>query len=214
MDRQLLERLIGAGVLVVALVVVVPAILDGESGSPFGDDAGHVPDVPATTNEPRRTHTIRLDKSMEGPPVALEIAEPVSGPEPREMKPSSGSASKAVIAAPAQPVQPAAAKPLTVSKAIARAKPPSTPAPRSAEPVAVPESGWVVQLGSFSSRQNAQRLADEVGGRGFSVFLMPLDRSGQMLYRVRVGPRDTRPQAVELAGRLAKAGYSGQVAQQ
>ena len=33
MDRQLLERLIGAGVLVVALVIVVPAILDGDRNS-------------------------------------------------------------------------------------------------------------------------------------------------------------------------------------
>jgi DedD protein len=83
--------------------------------------------------------------------------------------------------------------------------------PLPVEPVPVPETGWVVQLGSFSSQQNAQRLADEVSGHGFSVFLMPLDRSGKKLYRVRVGPRDTREQATELAGRLAKVGYSGQV---
>ena len=78
----------------------------------------------------------------------------------------------------------------------------------------MPKTGWVVQLGSFSSQQNARQLADKVGGSGFPVFLMELDRSGKKLYRVRVGPRDTRAQATELAGRLKKAGYSGQVTQQ
>jgi len=42
---------------------------------------------------------------------------------------------------------------------------------------------------------------------------MELDRSGKALYRVRVGPRETRAQATELAGRLLKAGYDGQVTQ-
>jgi cell division septation protein DedD len=70
-----------------------------------------------------------------------------------------------------------------------------------------------VQLGSFSSRENAQQLAEEVGGRGFPVFLMTLERSGKKLYRVRVGPRESRAQATELAERLKKAGYSGQVTQ-
>jgi DedD protein len=79
--------------------------------------------------------------------------------------------------------------------------------------VSVPKTGWVVQLGSFSSKQNARQLADEVGGRGFPVFLMELDQSGKTLYRVRVGPQDSRAQATELAARLQRAGYSGQVTQ-
>ena len=76
MDRQLLERLIGAGVLVVALVIVVPAILDGDSGDDADDDADSKTAVSATGNEPRRTHNIRLDQSTERPPVAREVSEP------------------------------------------------------------------------------------------------------------------------------------------
>jgi len=208
MDRQLLERLIGAGVLVVAFVIVVPAILDGD----LADEAEHESGTPAILNEPRRTHTIRLDQSTERPPVAREVAE--SAPDPEPLISTSGSGSVTVAAQ--QPVKPVAAKPRSEPKPVAVAKPKSSSASaaRRTALTAVPPSGWVVQLGSFSSRQNAQRLADEVSGRGFSVFLMPLDRSGKKLYRVRVGPRDTRAQAAELAGDLAKIGYSGQVAQQ
>ena len=74
MDRQLLERLIGAGVLVIALVLIVPAVLDGE-----GEDKrvpGIEPAVPATNDELRRTHTIRLDRSPQSPPVARAVPQP------------------------------------------------------------------------------------------------------------------------------------------
>jgi len=43
---------------------------------------------------------------------------------------------------------------------------------------------------------------------------MSSQQAGKTLYRVRVGPRDSRAQATELAERLANAGYQGQVTQQ
>ncbi len=216
MDRQLLARLIGAAVLVVALVIVAPAILDGDPG---GESA-----VTAATGEPRRTHTIRLDQATKTPPVAREVAESVPEPAPPSSTSSaeSGRVAKVAPAAnepttttPARP-KPAQQKPAADPKPVA--KTPSQPSDASVRPgvksAPVPDSGWVVQLGSFSSKQNAQRLAGEVSGRGFSAFLMPLDRAGKKLYRVRVGPRETRAQAAELAGRLAKVGYTGQVTRQ
>ncbi|MDP6675862.1 MAG: SPOR domain-containing protein [Gammaproteobacteria bacterium] len=209
MDRQLLERLIGAGVLVVALVIVAPAILDNDDGvDREPDDVGREPAVSATANEPLRTLTIRLDKSTQTPPVAREVTKPADdagqGQEPAFSvvidvmpKVSTSVASK-----------PAASKP----QAKASAKPPVAPKPSPVKPL--PKTGWVVQLGSFSNQKNAQQLADAVGKHGFSVFLMPLDRSGKKLYRVRVGPRDTRAQAEKLAGKLVKVGYTGQVTRQ
>jgi len=213
MDRALLERLIGAGVLVVTLVIVVPAILDGNSGN----EADREPAVSNKAGEPHRTHTIRLDRSTQRPPVAREVtgapatAASDSGHEPQTIKSSSPAEPAPVAPEPAAKVRP---KPHVAPEpaAKARPKPPVAPEPRPVEPAL--KTGWVVQLGSFSSRKNAQRLADEVSKRGFKTFLMPLDRSGKKLYRVRVGPRDTRAQAAELAGRLARVGYSGQVTRQ
>lgn len=214
MDRQLLARLIGAGVLVVALVIVAPAILDGDSGGE--------PAVTASEKEPRRTHTIRLDQSTKTPPVAREVAksEPVrsaaesSAESTRPAKVVSSSTEPAA-ATPVSP-KPKPQKPVLTSESGATKpqKAPVTSAPPRVPSAPVPKSGWVVQLGSFSSKQNAQRLATEVNGRGFSAFLMPLDRRGKQMYRVRVGPRETRAQAAELAGRLAKVGYTGQVTRQ
>lgn len=226
MDRQLLERLIGAGVLVIALVVVVPAILDGDPDKDSDSDADAKSAIPAEPAEPRRTHTIRLDRSTESPPVAREVTEPavtLNAEPTREVARAVSPKPDASVTTERQPVKPAAPEPAKPAPPKPAAKvstdppptrPPSKPKPVAAKPAPVPDSGWVVQLGSFSNKQNAQRLADEVSGRGFPAFLMALDRSGKKLYRVRVGPRETRAQATELAGRLAKVGYSGQVTRQ
>jgi DedD protein len=229
MDRQLLERMIGAGVLIVALVVIVPAILDG----PRDGDSGalSVPDsgagISVETDEPTRTHTMLLDRQPDGPPVAREKTElsvTASGPP----TPQSEDAASPATNPPPQASQPKPsakdAKPATANEVTPNESPsaPTTksvqvatadsPPMQSRQPVA--SAGWAVQLGSFADKQNAERLVTTVSQNGFAAYLMPLNQSGKTLYRVRVGPRDSRAQASELAERLAKAGYKGQVTQQ
>ena len=94
-------------------------------------------------------------------------------------------------------------------------RPPSLhPAPKAKQPVTI-KTGWIVQLGSFSNRSNAQGLADRVQKKGFAAYLTPVKRSGKTLYRVRVGPsQPTRDKAAKLADDLRRAGYSGQVTEQ
>lgn len=209
MERQLLERMIGAGVLLVALVIIVPAILDGR---PDVEDTSQSSaadrDAPGSA-VPSRTHTIHLDRRPESPPVARQAAVPAS--PPRAAEPESETQA-ATLSTPTTPAPTAVTEPLP--------QPAPTPAPRQAEPpkppaVAASERvGWVVQLGSFSQKANAQRLAEDTRAKGFPAFLMPLERSGKTLYRVRIGPRDTRESAGELAASLSKAGFTGQVVEQ
>ncbi len=90
-----------------------------------------------------------------------------------------------------------------------------TPAASTGTENAPPTAGgWAVQLGSFAEQGNARRLIQEVGDKGFTAYVVPLRKSGRTLYRVRVGPKETRGQAQDLAGRLAAAGYAGQVTAQ
>lgn len=210
MERQLLERMIGAAVLVVALVVIVPAILDGRS-----DDARQVlPDAPgpgpAAPSTPMRQHTIRLDRPADSPPVARRA--PAAAP-------SAPPADALQAEPPRNPAPTADSRPESGSGPA----PASTPAPivsPSSEVTETPataatQSGWIVQLGSFSNRANAQGLADQAQAKGFDAYLMPVQRSGKTLYRVRVGPpRKTRDAAASLANDLRRAGISGQVAEQ
>jgi cell division septation protein DedD len=70
------------------------------------------------------------------------------------------------------------------------------------EKASAPEgSGWYVQLGVFKVRENADRLASEVRGKGFKASVAPVSASHK-LFRVRVGPAADRAAAQELQGRL------------
>ena len=210
MERALLERMIGAGILLVALVVVVPAILDGNPETAVTSPSDNAEREVTNSAAPARTHIIRLDSRPDSPPVARQAApanqvaeaQPVSEPAPPPAP-----AIAAVVAAPTQ------AKPSTPS-AVPAKKASVAPAPKPQVKSARPGAGWVVQLGSFSQRANARRLADDTRAKGFPSFLLPLERSGNTMYRVRVGPRKTRADAVQLAGQLAKGGYKGQVVEQ
>jgi rare lipoprotein A len=81
---------------------------------------------------------------------------------------------------------------------------PSTGSTRSPGRVAQP-SRFVVQLGSFLNRVNAETLHAKV-----SALLRPayVEQSGE-LYRVRVGPFHTREAAIEARERLESSGFSG-----
>jgi len=51
------------------------------------------------------------------------------------------------------------------------------------------QMGWVVQLGSFSAKDNAIELRNKVKAAGFSGFVDTITNSkGVVLYRLRIGP--------------------------
>jgi DedD protein len=68
-----------------------------------------------------------------------------------------------------------------------------------------------VQLGSFASRPNAEKLAAELRARGYSAFVSEYRGSGRVLFRVRVGPEQDRARAEAVASRLAREGRKGSV---
>lgn len=230
MDRRLLERVIGAGVLLVLLLLIVPAVLDGDrEAGDAGQDAGS-----ETDGVNLRTHTIRSGDEPDGPPVPQPAAEAGSDPDQPppaaadtpELAGSEGGAAAApeagtrtgsgeAIEPPAAAAAPEATAARPQSPAADGAERPPAVAAAPSRPPAAPQGpktqGWAVQLGSFSRQDNAERLAAELQGKGFPAFLQPTSQDGKTLYRVRVGPVSTREVAVVLAARLDEAGYRGQV---
>ena len=69
----------------------------------------------------------------------------------------------------------------------------------------------MVQLGSFGSRDNADRLVRDMTAKGFTAFVAPITSGGRELYRVRVGPTRDRPAAEALAAQLRRIGQSGSI---
>ncbi len=68
------------------------------------------------------------------------------------------------------------------------------PAPASAKPQSAP-GAWVVQLGSFSSEQNALALRNQLRAKGYTTFVEKTKSGATALYRVNVGPELERARA-------------------
>ncbi len=93
----------------------------------------------------------------------------------------------------------------------------SVPEQKAAEQPVPPEeppdavSGWAVQVGSFSSEENAERLAAKLRDRGYPAFVALSLVDGQSMHRVRVGPEPDRGRAETLADRLRRDGQTGKL---
>jgi DedD protein len=122
-------------------------------------------------------------------------------------------AAVATAAASANPAPAASSAPPPAADAPPVADTPPAPAPAPPEAAAT-AGGWVVQLGSFASRDNAQRLVQELRHKGYTAFASEFHGSARVLYRVRVGPEQDRAHAEVVAARLAREGHPGKVTAQ
>ncbi len=187
MDRALKERIIGAAVLVVFVVLVVPVFLDGPSES--GEIVSERVPLPGQAAE-GETRTVVLARDRDEP-----VPVPVTAAAPERLQPE-----PAQIAAADQPEPEPRPKPASAE-----------PAPQQTAAADSPTGMWAVQLGSFGNQENAERLAADLRKQGFAAFLSQLSTSSGQLHRVRIGPQKDRESAEAMAARLAKAGHTGQV---
>ena len=187
MERALKERIIGAAVLVLVVVLVVPVFLDG---TPGGDEIVSER-VPLPGQAEQKSQTVVLDRDRKDPVPAATGNAPAQEQEP-----------------PPKPIV-KQAEPETL-----KPDPEPEPAKPAAEESAADASStgmWAVQLGSFGDQENAERLAADLRKQGFAAFLSQLSTSSGQLHRVRIGPQKDRESAEAMAARLQKAGQKGQV---
>jgi cell division septation protein DedD len=199
------ERLTGAIILVALIVLLVPALLTG----PIRSQPHPIAAASSTSAEepPLRSYTIHLADDARAHAAAHasgpEQPAPVGAPPDTAPVPAAPSAPGPASAAPALPSAGAAA----AAKPASAAPSPATPAAA----VAATQSGaWMVQLGSFASRANAERLAQQLRARGFQAAVSQ-GSSGRRLFRVRAGPAPSRAAAAQLAGKLRAAGHAGAI---
>lgn len=104
-----------------------------------------------------------------------------------------------VVEAPARDT----ADEVSIESLVAKALPPAPP-PVEVKSDQQPKA-WVVQVGSFSSDDNASALRDKLRKQGFACFVEAVKADKGMVYRVRVGPELTREKAEQLQHRVASA---------
>jgi rare lipoprotein A len=89
-------------------------------------------------------------------------------------------------------------------------KPVVAPAPVPVKVVSSTGAKYVVQVGAFAQEANAKRLALQLAQMGLSAKI----ENGPSLFYVRLGPYDTREQAIQARSRLETAGLSAIVVAQ
>lgn len=179
-DQGLKERLTGAVVLVLLGVIFIPSFLDG-------------PDDPTAVRE---TRTLSL-------PGATRATTPDREPDKRPAQ--SGEAAAAGNSTSGSGASKPAIR-VDEDKAAAQDSGAQQVAKVPLSAPANPLSAWAVQVGSFASQDNAERLSEALKKRGYRAFVTRLADNGKVFYRVRVGPEQERERAEQLARRLKKDG--------
>lgn len=182
------QRLVGAVILVSLAVIFIPMLLDGEQEGGMPMFGSNVPDNPDYRFEPLE--------------IPLEPVEPIPEEKPRLIdKPEPSEAESVTEEKPTDEPEETPAPPAK------EASPDEAPAPVTTEAEPQTEGrqvGWVVQVGSFSSSQNALALRDKLRNKGFTAFVEKLKTDGKIIYRVRIGPELKRKDAEAQLDRLQR----------
>jgi len=134
------------------------------------------------------------------------------------------SASGIVNAPPVQAAPPAASAPVAAASAAAPLPPVTTAQPKpavAAKPeattaaapasaaVATGADGYVyfVQAGAFARPEEAEAQKAKLAIQGFTAKVMEREQNGRTVFRVRLGPNDTREAAEDLQRKIEAAGF-------
>ena len=175
MHQRLKERLVGAAVLVVIAVIFIPMLLTG----PIDSSSISKTNIPERPTEKFTSKLVPLNDKLK--PIVDEQSTMTGevNNELTEEEQESPVVDENDIAE--QITEKEAAETKTVQEKNSDKK--------------VGLTAWVVQLGSFSTKVNADKLNLSLRKAGFPAFVEPLTKKGKTSYRVRVGPEILRADA-------------------
>ncbi|MBI4195501.1 MAG: SPOR domain-containing protein [Betaproteobacteria bacterium] len=197
LKKRARRRLIGAIVLVTAVVVVLPMVLDSEPKPVSQDleiripspDAGKfttkvVPVAPAPGTAPARKPSAAVKpEATPAPPPAASVAKPAAGAPEKDAAPLPAKAE----------VKPAAQEP--TSKA----------------PTTGTGGRFVVQVVALSDAQKAKQMQQQIAAAGIQSYTEVVKTAKGSVTRVRVGPFETRGAAEKAQQQLKGIGFDGKV---
>lgn len=188
-DKGLLQRIVGALVLVALAVIFVPMLFNrDDAGQQVAVDAPQMPDTPAAP-------------IIETQPVEVPEPVPESSPEYEIIEESSVGESEL-------PAEPISRPPVELQPAPATSEAAATPEPPVSSAVSEDQRldaanlpvSWSVQLASLSSRENADRLQKTLRSQGYNAYI----RTADGMNRVFVGPLVERAEANRLRDQLQR----------
>lgn len=199
--RRARQRLIGAGVLVLAGVIVLPLLFDKQPRAVPVNVAIEIPGRNDVAPLPA------LEPVQSAAPLASSSAvAPVAEPAPAAPTPAPADHTRPAPAPPAPPINTVPST--TASKAPAAPAPAARPAPAATAPSSV---RVVVQVGAFAEQARAQEVRQRLERAGFTTYTQIAETSAGPRIRVRVGPFDSRAEAERVAARIQQLGFQPSV---
>ena len=226
MDRALKQRLVGASVLIALAVIVLPMMLGGRSDSSSSETREiEIPPQPSELSFESRRFPVGEDSAgnMTAAPAETDVRSTLPRPKP-------ASNSKQT---PVNPVESATTPKMTQStpsgdvditpiRTPGEKNPPqgesagsskgasdsaNTDAGRSSPPQdrSATDGRYLVQVASFGSAQNANRLAAKLQEQGYAVLMDSVKSDVGVLNRVRVGPFNSESDAGQSAEKIKAA---------
>jgi len=204
LNQAMKQRLVGTIVLLCLALIFIPLLLDGEGIAPPTMNL-NIPPRPQLEMEPIaepvRPAIIADNLSNTGTVPQLEVppfVEPSDEEEEQVEAPQLLAEEPEPAPAPATPAQ-TAQTPATTTPA-----PAATPAPErvpARDSAGLPE-GWVVRLGTFADRNNADRLLKQLLDARYKAYIESVSSAQGVLAGVYVGPVLTRAEADSLQREL------------
>ena len=193
MHQRLNERIVGAAVLVILAVIFIPMILTGPIDT-AGIKETNIPPRPDEQSQSKLVPLIDKSQAIDEPSndnesVVTENMESLLDSETATEK------NDTMKLAMPEDISTPEKTPLTENKNIDKAIKKSKPATTDK---AVGLSAWIVQLGSFSSQENAEKMNKDLRKAGFAAFVEPIKKQDKTVYRVRVGPELLKPDAEKI----------------
>jgi len=182
MDQQLKERLIGAIVLVSFAVIFIPMFFTGTTDSVLKNKEN--------VSIPKELEFVSKLKPMTGTATDSNIKNIEFAPVVEESL-------APVVEESLAPVVEESLAPV-VEESLA---PVVEEIPFNQEMLknnAVGQMNWVVQVGSFSSKDNAEKLNQKVKKAGFHSFVNPITQNNKIMHQVCLGPEYNETDAMNL----------------
>lgn len=185
--RRARWRLFGAIIIVGAVAAVAPILLEDQA-RPLSKDL-------LIEISPRASAPPPEAKPAPGPAIALD-SKPVSPPEPKPLlEPKAAQEELAKKTAPSSVELPKLQKPA-----------------KAAADSGKKAQGFMVQVGAYGTVEAANRVKARLEGAGHRVTINTIKTAeGAERHRVRIGPFETRDQALEVRDRAKAQGYDAAV---
>lgn len=183
MTAKFKHRLLGTSILVLAGIIFLPDLLDGEK-QVVKDDFKVIPDRP----EFQGVQDIKPFDDAEFAARAQQASDvPLSEETALDELPAAQNTDRLPSQQYAQVTVDSAAQARPETTTTATSTPPANSTPTAT--VGLGQAAWVVRVGSFSNPQNANALVAKLRQAGFATFTRSITNSaGQPLTSVFVGP--------------------------